>query len=372
MIEPINRQILSAYPERFHTEDEDIVRLDPSCSLGRCRHWRVRTADENFCLRQWPAGTPKKERLQFVQAVLWHAMCEGIDFIPLPFETRKNKGFVEWDGCYWELLPWIAGVEDENGSFEEFHFSDDEFLHLENIHAEIGELKMFQTVSAMMSLAQFHLAVATFPLPNFPMSTSPGIRDELTGWEMWIAGKFSHLFHVLRSSENFSSDRLEIRLAELGLTLLNHAVRESGRSMVLLTRAARLSVPIQPVIANAHRRHLRFDENGVCGILDMKKIAIDGVSLDIASLLGSIAESDPALWNLGIKAYRQLRELSDEELYLIEAFERSRLFLEGLGYLERFFLCNDIDSEYQLREICYRLNRILRRLDDEKRSRNVA
>ena len=353
IIETINRHILSAYSERFHAAD--VVRLDPSRTLGDCRYWRIETAGEMFCLRQWPKGTPEKERMQFVQAVLWHSVCEGVDFVPLPFETLENKGFVEHENGYWELLPWI-GDEEESGATS----------------AEVREREAFQTVSAMMSLAQFHLAVSTFPLPNFPRSISPGIRNDLAEWEKWITGRFSSLFEILRGTADCPAHRPENRLAEAGLSLLNRAVKSAGNLMVLLTRAARISVPILPTIGNAHRRHLRFDDDGVYGILDLKEITIDGVSRDIATLLASLAGTDPLLWNLGIKAYRQVRPLFDEELFVLEAFDRSRLFLEALGYLERIFLHGDPCNEFQVHEIGHRLDRILSRLDDGNRSRRSA
>ena len=234
------------------------------------------------------------------------------------------------------------------------------------------ERNMFQVVSAMMSLAQFHQAVAAFPLPNPPLATSAGIRHDLSEWEKWISGKITKLFQALRSVLQLSTDANDLRLAQSGLALLNHVSRLAGNRMVLLSRAARLAAPVQPVLGNACRRHFRFDDDGVCGILDMKEIAVDSVALDVATLLGSLAENDAGLWQLGLKAYTQHRPLSDNELFLLEAFARSRVVLEGLGYLSQHFLLRDRHDRCQALEMGRRLERILLRLDGETRSWKTA
>ncbi len=142
--------------------------------------------------------------------------------------------------------------------------------------------------------------------------------------------------------------------------------------MALLSRSSRLTSPIQPVIGNACRRHFRFDDDGVCGILDLKEIVVDTVALDIATLLGSLAEADERLWRLGLKAYSQVRPLSDNELLLLEAFDCSRVVLEGLDYLSRHFLLRDTHNRFQVIEMCRRLDKILLRLENENRNWKIA
>ncbi len=413
-LEQLNSCVLSAYPVMYQADEAFC--LSPSSSLGTTKHWRIKTAAGLYCLHAWPKEDVQVDRLQFVQAVLWQAVQEGAEFVPLPIETSKHKGFVEYDKAFWQLLPWVSGNEGpeffepntfptlngeadtergvgtvekaDDGEWNGDEADEPSRIILENARANSCDLttihtpvhtpeykpehKMFQVVSAMLALAQFHQAVASFPLPNAQVSTFLGIRDDLAEWEKWISGKLSALYQALRNFAQLSSDAHEVRLAQAGFSLLHHVSRLAGNRMVILSRAARMAAPVQPVVGNACRRHCRFDEDGVCGTLDLTAIAVDSVALDVATLLGSLAENDAMLWQLGLKAYMQHRPLSDDELYLLEAFDRSRPILEGLGYLSRHFLLREKHNRFQVVEMCRRLEKILLRLEGEHRNWKTA
>ncbi|MDR2115906.1 MAG: phosphotransferase [Planctomycetaceae bacterium] len=345
----IVEHVLSAYPKDFRSED--LFLLDPSSSLGLCQHWRVESSKELFCLRRWSQGKPNRDRLQFIQAVLWTATYEGIEFVPLPLETRKHKGFVEFDGSYWELLPW-------------FDYFD--------VEAETSDQKQFRIIAAMMSLAQFHLAVSGFPLPDPPVSTSLHIQSQLTFWKDWVTKRFTQLNQILLESRSNPSTLEEARLAKLGLTFLSQILPLSERCLSLLTHAAWLMVPVQPVIGNALWRHLRFDDNGVYGMIDFKEVTVDNVSLDIASLLGSAALSNSALWTLGLNAYQTIRTLSDDELFMVRIFDETLLLLEGLQYLSSLFLEKRSWTELQQNEIIRRLEFCIFRMENKSDNRIIA
>lgn len=372
-LESINRDILSAYPEGCRAEE--IMSLNDFPSLGSCRHWRIEAPDGIFCLRRWPRNTPKAERLQFQQAVLWHSVCEGIDFVPLPFETREHQGYVVHDGSFWELLPWIEGTERISSEyFTPINFSANDGKPFAQNHADWfrNTIEPFQIVSAAMSLAQFHLAVSTFPLPHLPNDASGKIREHLSKWNFWANGGFSELRRVLHAKRQEAENRFEDDWIDSGRTLIDHAVFFADETVSLLSRAARLPVPIQAVIGNCCFRHLRFDEEGLCGIIDFKELGVDSVSLDVASLLDSMTGSSVSLRTLGLKAYQSIRSLTTDELLLIKAFEASRGILEGLDYLSRRFLSEERFDEIRLREMLCRINRRNRRIDEEKSDRRSA
>jgi Ser/Thr protein kinase RdoA (MazF antagonist) len=345
----IVEHVLSAYPKDFGSEY--LFPLDPSLSLGSFRYWRIESPQEFFCLRRWPKGKPGQDQLQFIQAVLWTAAYEGIEFIPLPLETKTHKGFVKFDDSYWELLPWFDGFERE---------------------AELSNRKHFHIVSAMMALAQFHLAVSSFPLPNLPVSTSSRIRSQLTLWKNWVPKHFNRLNQILLTSRSNPSTLEEARLAKLGLTFLSLVVPLSGRCLSLLTHAACFMVPVQPVIGNALWQHVRFDDDGIYGMIDFTEITVDNVALDIASLLGSGSVSDHTLWTLGLKAYQSIRPLSADELFMVQIFDQTLVFLEGLQYLSHLFLEEKLLTDHQKNEMIRRLESCIFRLENKNYNKIIA
>lgn len=378
-IELIKEYVLSAYPEECQAEN--ILLLDTVPPLSSCRHWLIQTSQEKYCLRCWPKGTPKREQLEFQQAVLWHSVCEGIDFVPLPIETKTHQGIVSYEGSFWELLPWFDSNEkisneyfspggfpcvDEDGNYLEANSNDS------SDHWQQNEIRSFEIASALMSLAQFHLAVSSFPLPHFPISVSPKVRDQLAKWEQWIGGRFVRLYDSLIQTRSDKNAKVMSCLADAGLTLLDHALPYAGRTVTQLSQAARLSIPIQAVVGNCCRRHLRFDEEGLCGMIDFKEISVDSVAWDIATLLGSMTESDTNLWTLGIKAYQSVRPLTDNEKSLVYAFELSPFFIKGLNFLSQAFLAENPYNEEQLGEIERRVCDWNRLFENESRNRRSA
>ena len=356
--EQIDQQILSAYPDGCQTDA--VTPLFPSAALGRCRYWMVESFEGTFCLRRWPKEQTNIERLQFIQAVLWHAVCEGIETVPLPLETREHKGIVRCDDSFWELMPWIGGdLED----------SDDEAGKSE---WEDPDTELFRIASAMVALAQFHEATASFPLPDPPQSFSMGIQERLFRCRTWVAELLPTLRRTLESICNIPQNDVEFRLARIGVEYLDLVAPRSVANMVSLRRAANLPVSVQPTIRNACFRHLRFDEDGVCGMIDFTELGVDAVSLDIATLLGSLVGEDAGAWNYGLKAYQSFRPLSDNERYLTVAFDEAQTFLEGLEYLNAVFLKEEPFTVLQLAEIHRRLKRLVGRLRNGRSNRRSA
>ena len=308
------RTVLSEYPK-----DRRIGKIYPlahKAGLSGAEYWMVETGAGLFCLRGQPQETASINHLQYIQAVLWHTVFEGFDLVPLPSETREHKGVVEYDGRLWELLPWLEGQTID--SFE--------------------KVDTTQIVSAMLTLAQFHQVTSTFPLPNEPLGLSQAVQRYFQRWKSWIGGGIHELTSRIRSRQRETSDLLEMALIRESLVLVDHFLMFGGNAMTMFTRGTRLAVPIQPVIGNVSRRHLLFDDDGLCGIIDFKELGVDSVALDMASLLGGLAGNDPRLWNYGLKAYRSIRPISDEELYLMTAFDFAEMILSGMEWLDLLFL----------------------------------
>lgn len=372
-LQQIQRQILPAYAEQFQAES--VWPLARRRSLGPCRYWKLETEEGPFCLRRWPENEPTRERLQFQQAILWHCVCEGVDFVPLPFETLENKGFVEYAGCFWEILPWLEGDSREDDElFSPFAASEE----LSGDHGEFratgheAEEKARRAENAMDALARFHQAAAYFPLPNAPIATSPKSSLLLTCWKDWTSGRFDILHHALAQREQQPVSPGERRLLRCGRRLLDHAVRETGSGMILCGRAARLAVPVQAIHGDADLRHFRFESDRVCGLLDFRTICVDNIAVDIAALLGSLTGGDAALWIRGIRAYQAVRPLEDNERFLLSVFDRALALLDGLDQLRQFYLEGRILTDSQIDETARRLENAERRRNDADQNRRSA
>ena len=142
--------VLAAYPA--DCQPRHVNSLGSAGGFSGAELWRLITPRGALCLRRWPTGQPTVEQLQFIQAVLWHVEREGFGQVPLPLETVEHAGYVEHAGCYWELAPWLPGVADFR------------------THPTTARLE-----AALVALAEFHQAAASFPLADVGPSPSPGI-----------------------------------------------------------------------------------------------------------------------------------------------------------------------------------------------------
>jgi Ser/Thr protein kinase RdoA (MazF antagonist) len=65
------------------------------------QHWLVESSGERLVLRQW--GTQSEEDINYELRLLTHIAALGW---PVPSAV---EGFVEWDGHYWSLFPFLPG-----------------------------------------------------------------------------------------------------------------------------------------------------------------------------------------------------------------------------------------------------------------------
>ena len=84
----------------------------------------------------------------------------------------------------------------------------------------------------------------------------------------------------------------------------------------LLRRWVDRTWPLQPCLCDVWHDHVLFDGDRVTGLIDYGAMKIDHPAVDLARLLGSLAEDDLAGWTIGLAAYREVRPLSggEEEL----------------------------------------------------------
>jgi Ser/Thr protein kinase RdoA (MazF antagonist) len=286
-------------------------RAEPLGSAGGfsgAQFWRLTTPSGTLCLRRWPANYPPVDQLQFIQAVLWHVQHEGFDRVPLPLETLTHAGYVAHAGHFWELAPWLPGAA--------------------NYHAHPTDVRL---EAALRALAEFHIAAASFPLPDIGPSVSPGMARRRQRFEHLRAGGLRELSDSVREGTWPA-------LAPRARQLLHHFGVTADRHAQAIERASRLRVALQPCIRDIWHDHVLFVGERVSGLVDFGGLRPDNPATDIARLIGSLAADDQDAWEIGLAAYETVRPLSEEELALIAVFDQTTVLMGGLEWLEWIYL----------------------------------
>jgi len=294
--------VLSAYPD--DCRPTAVESLGAAGGFSGARFWRLHTPSGTLCLRRWPRENPSPERLEFIQAVLWHVTREGFSLVPLPRETRRHAGYVHRRGFLWELAPWMPGEAD-------FRTNPTE-----------EKLK-----AALVALAEFHRAAATFPLPHPAASPSPGIHDRCRRLRKWISGDLARLAEAIEPGFCPELEERARRICRLAPAL-------AGNVLALLDRSSGRGVSLQPCICDVWHDHVLFEGDRVSGLIDFGALRSENVAADVARLLGSMARDDPHLRQMGLDAYRSVRPLSETELLLTEAFDRSTVLMAALNWVD--------------------------------------
>lgn len=313
-----------------------VLKLDNFAGLGGRTHYRV-VADEGaiFCLRRWPKGQPARAHFEFIQAVLWASDCEGSYWLPLPRETDEGKGYVEHDDSIWELVPWYAGYKIP---FEQ-------------------PIRPGQLQSLVESLAEFHSIVDHFPHPSPPRGLSPRATARNRQWQNWVREKLARLdtalsnpmlLHVesLPPHSGFRESDVGIihdELIELAKLFLRSAVDRAGRLVSILVRAARIAVPHQPVLQSLYRRHLLFSDESrqVNGLIDCSDMGVDTPAIDMAMVLTHLSPWESAETIQALSQYRKIRDIPDNEYYLMVALYHAETVMYPLDRLAMLFLPNE-------------------------------
>jgi Ser/Thr protein kinase RdoA (MazF antagonist) len=292
---------------RLFPDDCQPLSLEPLASTGGFSGavlWRLQSRRGPLCLRRWPVDSPSPKRLEFIQAVLWHVNQEGFHQIPLPLETRHHHGYVRHAGHLWELTPWLPGTADYRAKPSPAR-----------LHA------------AFEALARFHLAAASFPLPETGPIPSPGIVERVQRLEELMAGRLAEVASAITDGD-------WPQLASRGRQLTAQFTTLGPKLLPSLRRSAELAVEIQPCIRDIWHAHVLFVDEQVSGIVDFGAVRPENVAADIARLLGSLASDDASDWRRGLSAYQEVRQISTDELALVTAFDRSTVLMGGLQWLE--------------------------------------
>ncbi len=300
------RRVVAVYPDDCHPHSVRFLAGAGGFS-GAC-FWRLETRRGPLCLRRWPREHPTRDRLEFIQAVLWHVVQEGFDRLPLPLETTSHAGFVCEAGTFWELTPWLSGMA--------------------NYREAPSRTKLAAAVSA---LAEFHRAATSFPLPDRGPALSPGIVERLERLQSWTPERREQVSRALSAGD-------WPELAQRARSLLQLYPLAAGKVRHTLNEAARVEVPRLPCIRDIWHDHVLFVGDRVSGLIDFGAMRPDSVATDLARLVGSLVGDDAPGWQHALSAYERVRPLSLAEALLVTAFDQANVLLSGMNWLEWIYL----------------------------------
>lgn len=292
-----------------------------------------------YCLRKWPGGISESGRVKRIHRLLTHAVKRGFDeqLIPVPIRlvgypvAHRNASeehaetMLLHDGSVYELTPWLPGRAD-------FHDNP-----------RIERIK-----HAAETLARFHLAIEDFTghaasSPQdfrFPETISssggvnglqvPGIRKRLQAIDELEAGVAKEIGQRIRGT---GMERIGTRILDC-----YHRLRDGIRHRLTACGAKRFHC--QFCIRDIWHDHLLFEGDQVSGIIDFGAIDIDSVAADLSRLFGSLFQNRREFWQTGLESYQSIRELSADELQLIDDYDRSTTMLAGMNWLKWIFVEN--------------------------------
>ena len=309
--EPDFRDVLAAYPADCQPQRTEF--LGAAGGFSGAKFWRLHTPHGLLCLRRWPREHPPTERLEFIQAVLWHVDQEGFRLAPLPLETRTHAGYVRHAEHLWELTPWMPGVANYTTS------------------PSPAKLR-----AALVALGEFHRAAAAFPLPVSGLVASPGVGRRLDQLQTLMSGEHETLQQAVTHAAANEPAGDELTLA--ALRLLELFPRAAPEVLAMLRQASRIKAPLQPCVCDIWHDHVLFEGEQVSGLIDFGAMRAETVAADVARLLGSLVGDEPAGWKAGLAAYESVRPLSEAEAVLVSALDQSGVLLGGVNWLRWIYV----------------------------------
>lgn len=304
------RQVLAGYPAPF--QPHSLVALQSGGGFSGARLWRVVAASGVFCLRAMRADRVNIVRLQGLHRLLAHVRDCGIRQSPGPVPRLDGATCFEQGRTIWQLEPWMPGSAD--------------------YHNRPTPQKLQRTLAL---LARWHQAAAAFIAQpaeaawyrSIPAAPSPGIEERFRLTREWNSARCAQVRELLERNDWPAFDTLGLRILEL----YREALPELSRA---LDASRSVAVPLQPCLRDVWHDHVLFTADEVTGLIDAHAARSDTVATDLARLLGSLVQDDPAGWETGLAAYEQVRPLPPVVRGLVELFDRSSVVLSGLTWLQ--------------------------------------
>jgi Ser/Thr protein kinase RdoA (MazF antagonist) len=306
----------------------NVETLGMAGGLSGARFWRISSPRDTFILRRWPVEHPSKERLAWIHGLLEHVHREGFRIVPVPLKTELGESFIEREGHLWELAPWLPGDADCHNSRSP-----------EKLRA------------AMVALARFHRAAAS--LPTAATSTTSAVQKRLQRLRELSPAEVATLEDVIEPT-------IWPDLAALARAAMKRLPTAIAEAKAKLTPFESVNFPLQPCIRDIWHDHVLFTGYEVTGLIDFGAAGVDMPAGDVARLLGSLANDDRDLWQVGLDAYRSVRPLSPEERTAIPALDAAATVIALTNwirwiYVERRQFDNHVQVISRIKSLVKRL-----------------
>jgi Ser/Thr protein kinase RdoA (MazF antagonist) len=247
-----------------------------------------------LALKAWPPNTTP-ERVRQIHA--WLALAAHLSFVPIVFASHGGESVCAEAGRVWDCCRWMPGEPRTSPSATE--------------------------VSAALEVAaQLHEAWAG----ETQRGPCPGVRNRLR-----VLADNEPLLRAGPNSLLPVSPHLD--------PLLHRAVTVVARLAPFAIQALapweHHKFALQPCVRDLRGEHVLFEGDRVSGIIDFGAMATDHPAVDLARWLGDVANSDDALFEVGLSAYRTIRPAFDASDAFVRLLSRTGAVCSVLGWLVR-------------------------------------
>jgi homoserine kinase type II len=329
------KEVFSSYPASFHLGS--LYPLGSHGGFSGANLWRVEGKVGPFCLRAWPAQV-SASRLAEVHRLMTLARGQGLSFVPSVNATVGGRTLVQHASRLWELTEWLPGRAD-------YHE-----------HPTRQRLE-----SACAALARLHCAWQSTGSAE-GRGTCPAVGRRLEAVRSW---------QILLSSgwePRFSADDAD-PVHPVGRRAWDVLPRWVERVRPSLGSIPAHAWPLQPCQCDPWHDNLLFEGERLTGLVDYGSVKVDHVAVDLARLLGSLAEDDAEGWRVGLEAYRGVRPLGRHEEELAHALDRTGAVVGVVQWLRWLY---EVGSAFPDRsKAAARLDVLVRRIERWEENRFV-
>jgi homoserine kinase type II len=236
-------------------------------------------------VRAWPEDGPGQEYLETIHD--WLRPAADLAYVPSPFQGSDGRTIQVVDDRCWEITKWYPGLPDLERSPAPAHIQ-----------------------VAFEALATLHLRLGD----RMTRACSPGLIQRIQEVQELIVHGFDAIAENLAHAPQGELLNSAIRWLHLARTV-------APQVLPLLRDAARLTVPLQPVLRDARPEHFLFDGPCLTGLVDYGAMGVESVAADLARLLGEWFPDDEPNRLAALAAYQRIRPLGPSETALIGPFE---------------------------------------------------